>query len=316
MNPKVSIIVPCHNGEKYIKNCFDSIIKNEYSNIEIIAINNCSTDNTENMLKQIAKENSNFKYVDCTKKGVSNARNEGIKFATGDYIQFVDCDDLVTPDCTKKLVDTAVKYDADLVISNFYQNDISTKNNDVNHRCLNAGNYTKKQFIKELSKDPGAHYYGVLWNKLYKSEYIKNDLLFDSKVSLGEDFIFNMSYFSKCSKISVIDDKLYVYTWGVTNSLTNINKSENDRLNEILRLYYSYKNLYENEKLTGFWTFRLHFYIMRSYYNELEHLGDDSLKWKSTIYQKFIKDNNIPNLEFELYTLARKCKQLIRQVMR
>lgn len=312
MKPKVSIIIPCYNGEKYIKKCFDSITNSSYKNIEIIAVNNCSTDNTAAILKELSNESENIKYVECNLKGVSNARNEGIKFATGEYLQFVDCDDIVMPNCTQKLVETAVSSNSDLVISSFYQNNISTNEKSVYHGCLKAGDYTKKQFLKELSKDPEAHYYGVLWNKLYKSSFVKDKLFFDPKISLGEDFIFNLSYYSKCNKITAVEDKLYIYMYGVTDSLTNINKSEEERLNDRLNMYHSYKDFYDKEKLHGLWNLRLHFYIMRSYYNELEYLGSDSVKWEKVIFQKFIKDNNISNLEFKLYSTLRKIKQLLR----
>lgn len=313
--PLVSVIVPCFNSADTVIRCFNSILNQNYKKIEIIAVDDGSTDNTPDLLKSLCKANNNIIYLHCDHGGVSNARNAALKAASGEYIQFVDSDDCITANCTERLVETAVNKKADLVISDFYQSNMMTGEDDMYHHNLKRGSYEKKSFINELAKEPGAHYFGVLWNKFYKKELItKGNLTFPLQLSLGEDFVFNTSYYALCERIDVIDDKLYIYSYGIPNSLTNKNKNFIERMDERLAMYHAYCLLYKKENLKGFWIFKLHFYILRCYSDELTFLGSDAEKWKKELYTKYITDNGISRTEFSLYRLLRTAKQVIRKL--
>lgn len=313
--PKVSVIVPCFNSEKVIESCLYSIINQNYKNIEIIVVDDGSTDKTSDVIKEFGEKYNNIICIYCDHRGVSNARNEALKIASGDYVQFVDSDDTITPDCTQKLAEAAVCSNADLIICNFYQNSSVTGENDLYHLSLPNKLYNKKDFLKKLATDPGAHYYGVLWNKLYKNNLIhKGRITFLSELAMGEDFVFNTNYFAFSENIYVIEDKLYLYNYEMPNSLSNVQKSPEQRTKERIAMYYGYRSLYEREHLKGLWTLRLHFYIFRCYFNELDFLGDDSKTWQNELYKKYISDNGIGKIEFTLYSFLRKCKQLIRKI--
>ncbi len=106
----VSIITPVYNGEKYIKDCIESVLNQTYKNLEMIIINDGSADNTEKIIKNYMKENSIIKYIKLNEnKGIANARNMGIKKAKGRFIAFLDCDDLYHKDKIKKQVDFMIK---------------------------------------------------------------------------------------------------------------------------------------------------------------------------------------------------------------
>lgn len=311
--PLVSVIIPCFNSAETLERCLKSVTEQEYQNIEVIAVDDGSTDNTLEILNEFAKEHSSFKIINCEHGGVSAARNEALKAVSGDYIQFVDSDDYLVSGCTRLMVNAALNTDADLVFCDYYQ--YSDYDNNVYHRHLPAGIHNKKNFLKELAKDPGAHYYGVIWNKFYKAKIIKdNGLMFDSSLSMGEDFIFNTNYFHLSKMFCSVNRQLYVYKWGRADSLSNVSKSEEQRICERLKMYRAYEKMYNKENLKGYWRFLMHFYIMRYYFDELTFLGENAVQWQKTLFKRCIMENGISNIEFKTYELLRKAKQLLRKI--
>lgn len=113
--PKVSIIVPVHNTEKYLQACIDSLTAQSLSDIEIVLVENCSTDNSLALCHKLAESDSRIKVLSIDKADLSTARNEGVKVATGDYIGFVDSDDTVLPDLFNDTYSIAVEHDLGLV---------------------------------------------------------------------------------------------------------------------------------------------------------------------------------------------------------
>lgn len=311
-SPLVSVIVPCYNAEKTLKKCLLSVLNQRYGNIEVIAVDDGSDDRTYDILKNMAEEYSNLKILKCSHAGVSATRNEALKYVSGDYIQFVDSDDYVLPDYTKRLVDAMNNSKADLAICDYYQNSDNEKN--IEHMHLGNGSFNKKGFLRELSKSPGAHYYGVIWNKLYKYDIIKKyNLCFSDKVNMGEDFIFNTLYFHCAETFCSIENKLCVYHWGREASLSNQSKPEEERIEERLTMYRAYRDLYSKENLKGYWKFLLHFYIFRFYFDEMTLLDGEAQKWQKTLYSKCITENSISSLEFKVYYMLRKLKAFLRR---
>ena len=116
MDKLISVIIPIYNSEKYIKKCIESIINQTYKNIEVILINDGSTDNSEEICNQYASEDGRIKVINTTNKGVSASRNIGLKNATGDYISFIDCDDYVDKDLYLDVITTIKEHkDIDLI---------------------------------------------------------------------------------------------------------------------------------------------------------------------------------------------------------
>lgn len=113
--PKVSIIVPVHNTERYLQACVDSLTSQSLADIEIILVENCSTDNSLSLCYKLAESDSRIKVLSIDKADLSTARNEGVKVAEGDYIGFVDSDDTVLPDLFSDTYNIAVKHDLGLV---------------------------------------------------------------------------------------------------------------------------------------------------------------------------------------------------------
>lgn len=149
--PKVSIIVPVYNSEKTLARCINSILKQKYQTTEIILVNDGSTDNSLTICEEYARKDPRVIVIDKKNTGVSDTRNTGISYASGEYIQFVDSDDWITENATGVLVDRMQQANCDMVISSFYR--------VVNGKTAEKGHIQtdivmdKKEFI---SHDGGA----------------------------------------------------------------------------------------------------------------------------------------------------------------
>ena len=133
--PKVSVIIPVYNTEKYLRRCFDSVVNQTLSDIEIICINDCSTDNSLEILQEYASKDKRIKLIDFkVNKGAAIARNIGIDAATGEYIGFVDSDDFVDLDFYEKLYKKAAETGADAVKGKLFLYD-NEKKTDIS-RCF------------------------------------------------------------------------------------------------------------------------------------------------------------------------------------
>lgn len=207
----ISIIVPIYNIEMYLKRCVDSLINQTYKNIEILLVNDGSTDNSPLICKEYEEKHKNvIVFLDKKNGGVSDARNLGLKHATGEYVTFVDADDYVDEKFIEKLYNQVKDNPAVLVISNAKNFDdnsiIETKKLIEKEIELN-----KEQCIKELLLE--KKFFSVCWGKLYKTELAKQ-IEFDKSMKIAEDFKYIMDYFKKIKendKVIIIPDRLYYY---------------------------------------------------------------------------------------------------------
>ena len=118
MNKKVSIIVPIYNASRYLSRSVESILNQSYENLEIILIDDCSTDNSKEIIKKYALKDTRIKpFYSEVNQGVSKSRNMGLKSVSGDYVVFIDADDYIVKDMIKIMVEKAIKYNSDLIIA-------------------------------------------------------------------------------------------------------------------------------------------------------------------------------------------------------
>lgn len=244
-NYKISIIVPAYNVEDYIEDCLFSIINQTYSNIEIIVINDGSSDNTGKIIDQIAKNDSRVKIIHKNNSGVSKTRLLGVTCSTGDYIGFVDADDTIELDMYEHLLNNAIKYKADISHCGFVR---FFKNN---HKDYYYGTMKKKiqinsQGVLDLLKgdfiEPG------LWNKLYSSKLFKrviNDYTIDTSVKINEDLLINY-YLFKESHLSIYDD-VCLYNYRIRENSASTSGLNEQRLKDPLKvLEIIKKDCYDN----------------------------------------------------------------------
>ena len=209
-NPMVSIIVPVYNGEKSIERCIRSIQNQSYTNIEVIVVNDGSTDHTEKVIKKYVEEDARFHYIKKDNTGVSDSRNIGMASAKGEYFQFVDGDDWLVKRATEEFVRTAQLYDCDMVISDFYR--VCGRKIMVKGHIDMGPVITRTKFAEYMMKAPANFYYGVLWNKFFKADIIRKfSLVCDTDLDWCEDFRFNLEYLQYVGNVGVIDRPLYYY---------------------------------------------------------------------------------------------------------
>lgn len=207
-NSFVSIIIPIYNAEDSLHNCIESILDQTYKDIEIIMINDGSTDHSKNICDHYAKLDQRIKVIHQENAGPSAARNRGIEQAVGNYIQFVDADDYIKPTMTETLV-KAITNNIQLVICGYQSIHFWTLRK---YTPSFTGIYQQSdlmQYIGELYRDillPSP------CNKLYDATLINDfQLRFQENVKVGEDLLFNLAYIKTCSRIQMIDKILYNY---------------------------------------------------------------------------------------------------------
>lgn len=229
-NPMISVIVPVYNGEKTIKRCINSIVSQTYSNLDIVIVNDGSSDNTQFICDEIANNYSFVKVINKENAGVSEARNTGIEFCKGEYIVFVDSDDIIEPD----MCETLLKNNSNSIMPICGINLVNEAGDiieslDFNKNGIIDGYLDKNQYLKLFKMD----LLNSPCNKLFSVKLIKTyDIKFDKKLSIGEDLIFVMDYLKYIDGFNIINRGLYKYI-----------KSENDSLSVKV-----YKNMYEIQK--------------------------------------------------------------------
>jgi glycosyltransferase involved in cell wall biosynthesis len=219
----VSIIVPLYNAENYLAVCLDSILTQSYPNIEVILVDDGSTDNSKALCEDYAKKDSRIRVIHQKNSGPSTARNKGMKVATGDYIQFADSDDFLDHEMVERLVG-AMGNDNQLAMCGFQK--ITLKGNQIHTSKLYeiglVGEFEKKEFINSFSELYQHYFIHYNWNKLYVSSLIKKSgLAFDTEVSWGEDLLFNLKYLENCKRICTLKDILYYYVDSNDTSITS-----------------------------------------------------------------------------------------------
>ena len=207
---KVSIIVPVYNGEKVLPHCIESIINQDYKDIEIILVDDGSKDDSFKVISEYAKKDDRIVPVHKENGGVSSTRNLALDMATGDYIQFIDVDDWLPFDSTKLMVRAIEEEKSDLVVGDFYRvvDGKSSKKGSIRK----GGVMTLGEYADRMLLTPADFYFGVLWNKLYKKKIIDEfDIRMDVNISMSEDAIFNLQYLQHTSLISILKSPVYYY---------------------------------------------------------------------------------------------------------
>lgn len=293
--PKVSVILPVYNVSEYLHTSLSSLTNQTLQEIEIICINDGSTDNSLEIIKEFAEKDSRIVVVDKKNEGQGIARNLGITMAKGEYIGFVDPDDWVKPDMYEKMYNQAKNLSSDIVIC------------DLSKYIEAEDRYTKFNFFKEaispfITKDikvkPGEILDRELinktllvspcysWNKIYKSDMIKNNEVFFSDSRCFQDCIFVLKSHFIAEKISYIDEELYIYRIRRTSTLRSLSTKSKGSLRTIFDL----KNfLQEQGKLDEFYYNLEWFMVMNAIYHYKDFTQKDKkehLRVLSTLLEK------------------------------
>ena len=218
----ISIIIPVYNAEKYLHKCLDSIINQTLSDIEIICINDGSTDTSFSILEEYAQKDNRIKIINRLNKGVSFTRNEGIRLSKGEYISFIDSDDYLEDNLFyEKLYNVAISEDAEIVKGNYKSEDDNSVWQELNKNIKSDKNNFCVQFASAI----------------YKTSFLKeNDILFP-EINDMEDPVFAFRCALHSTRILTVDDAYYMVVTN-PNSITRCNITYSQIIDKIKGLKY------------------------------------------------------------------------------
>lgn len=205
-NPKVSIIIPAYNIAPYLERCLESVRNQTYKEIQIIIIDDGSTDQTGKIADSFAEKDKRFYVIHKENRGVSAARKTGLERADGEYIGFVDGDDYIEPEMYEKLIDLAVEYDADITHCGYQM--VFPDRVDLYHGTgklrIQDSHTAVKDLLEGTMVEPG------LVNKLYRHDLFKG-IEYDPEIVINEDLLLNFLLFHRVYRSVFLDEPLYHY---------------------------------------------------------------------------------------------------------
>ena len=230
----LSVIVPCYNGEKFIGRCLESLVNQTLQDIEIIVINDGSTDNSQDIIDSYANKYHNIKAYKIPNSGIADARNFGVSKVETPYFGFLDCDDYTDVTMFEKMYNKAIETNAQVVVSNFYW--VKGK---------------KKKLEKEgpynTGKDMLIHLFAVLWNKIYDTAFVRSTNIRFPSGNRYEDAYFLYCLAPNIERLAFVDEAFVHYVQH-DNSITHNNNEEVKNMITIfdnILNYYAHTNRYD-----------------------------------------------------------------------
>lgn len=255
---KVSIILPTYNSDSVLKNAIESVEYQTYENWELLIIENGKKGQAEEIVKEFADDRIKYIYQEIA--NVSEARNTGIDNAVGKYIAFIDSDDRYEKDFLQRMIKEISAKQTQIVTCGYRR--VYDKKQMLIQDCKNIENTANIKDYLEILKE--SYLFNELWNKVYISEIInKNNIRFNKKYELGEDFLFNLDYIKKIDKASYINEPLYIYTDGETGLKLRYRP---DKFNIEYELTQYLENVYKEQKWDMDYIYNR---FARVYYNQI-----------------------------------------------
>lgn len=302
----ISIIVPVYNIEKYIEKCIRSILNQSFKKIEVILVDDGSTDGSLAICQQYSRLDERIKVITKENGGLSSARNEGIKQSTGEYIAFIDGDDFVHPQYIEKLYNTLSSFDADMSVCGI---EIVDENGKITDKLSTGAIYkpycpfTREKLSpieveRRYYTEENGFIFVVAWNKLYKRQIFEN-LLYDEGKIYEDEYLFS-TLLRKCREISFVTDKLYFYVQR-NNGITSKSK-QRDKFQYISEIFYRRISIYENEQNQELIT-RACEKFLRQIITYYYFLNKEEKSKAKDIYYKIIKQYNMPAIYWGMYPI-------------
>lgn len=279
----ISVVIPVYNSDKYIGECLDSILNQSYRNLDIIIIDDGSSDKSFKICSRYQENDYRIKLFTQTNSGVSNARNKGILEAQGKYIVFVDADDVLEKNYIEDMYNIICMEKDILVICDF-----KIWNMDTNKIIFNVDTkensllLTMKDFLKDYWNNYKRGYINAPWNKMYNVDIIKNNSIeFPHDITMGEDVVFNMNYFHHCKYVFIMHKYLYNYR---NHSMQCSKKIFKNHFVMLKKIFDTIENEFQNYGLMNNYTFlKVHY---EAYFNEIKQSIIYLIRDKSTSLSK------------------------------
>lgn len=311
MKDLISIIIPVYNCEEYLSKCLDSLINQTYKNIEIILVNDGSSDNSIVLCKKYAKKDSRIKIYEKENSGPSLTRRYGFEKSAGNYIMFIDSDDWMDLDMCEYLINLQRSTKADVVCCNYY----------INDECESV-----KESIKAFSGDNiiydflnNGNIKGCCWNKLYKKSKIKKEF-FHPEFRHGEDVLFVTKVLLDCKNVVCTNIAKYHYNvsnTSITRSIVNTKKIDDNNLSHQEQIKIVTKKYKKNKEIESKVIEKLFDSLMTIYVDMMDE-SENNINEKylvniiKTNYKKYNKKLNISKTKKLKLFLISKCNWLIK----
>lgn len=324
MDVKVSVIIPVYNAEKYLRQCLDSVINQSLREIEIICVDDGSTDGSREILKRYAEKDKRLTVLPQENSGPGVARNKGLDHASGEYVMFLDADDWFELDMLEKLVQSAEKNSSDIVICKTAQFDEQKQQHKSADWMLKPELLPGESFApKEIAPYLFQFTYGMAWDKLYRSDFVKENCLRFPPLRASEDMPFVFKSLMLAEEISVLPEVKVNYRvnipGSVSSSFVKYPKAPFDAFED----FYSFFEAYEEKELyrQSFINWAMEYLvwqvcnmpdkgIRRSYYDALHGKWFPELKIKDYRFDYFYN-----SLAYIKYILIYKMSYLFFQAV-
>ena len=288
MKDLITIIIPVYNVEQYLNRCVDSIINQTYNNLEIILVDDGSTDNSGKICDEYALKDKRIKVIHKENAGVSLARNAGIDVAKGEYIGFIDSDDYIEPDMYEYLYNLMIENNSDISCCNNF--DI------VNNKCILSTNFPREGVLSlnEILEDSGWGF--TIVTKLFNKKTI-NNIRFDRNLAIGEDFLFCFEVFKNSKKI-IFKNKAKYYYYHNQNSVMQ-KKVFNKKYLGVITLFDNIIDYAKNNNLNS------------ACKNFIKH----KLRWIIDLLAFIAEDENIDNNKDSLCLLLKYARKNLHYIV-
>lgn len=286
--PKTTIIVPIYNVEKYLEKCIDSLLNQDEQDIEIILVNDGSTDSCPAICEKYAEKDSRIKVVNKENGGLGDARNAGIKAASGDYILFVDSDDYIAPDTVSNVLKRAVEHNADMVLFDFMFVD-----GDGKEIYTYTSNLAKEKKLDPKKNKEVLNFTPSACNKLFKKSVFDNPQMRFVPRAWYEDLRLISKIYTECSCVVYADcHPLYYYVRRDDSIMHsgNIEKTKENRIQAVKEIldFYKEKGLYDEYREELEWIVVYHGFFLPA--REMLHFEGDYSSAISNLLD-FMKEN-------------------------
>ncbi len=301
--PLVTIAVAAYNVEKFIRKGMDFVFAQTYSNVEIILVDDGSTDSTSDICDELKLEHNNLTVIHKKNGGLGSARNTGIEHAHGKYIYFFDVDDAISPDLIEYNVYISEKYKSQLNIFSFHvlnYNDPKDNGEDIvlEERFINDNEILKKVYCDKLLFT--KHGNGFVWNKFYLLSFIKDNKLKFGNQKIQQDEPFNMQLYPILKRVYISSKVLYKYF--IYSSGNNGTRFLMDKFEIVTEVFYKFINFYnvweiKDKRVLDYIYNRYWNNIIQSLTSNMIH-KDNPMKYSEKInhMKKIIESNEVKRL--------------------
>lgn len=244
MNPKVSIIIPIYNAQIYLKQCVESVLGQSMKDLEVVLIDDGSTDESGKMCDIWKEMDKRVKVLHIDNMGVSNARNKGLEIAKGEFIMFVDSDDWMNCRMVETLYNKITSKNLEVVFCDYIK--VSEEKQIKCEKVLEYQIYENEQVpIVIRNMFGGGKYFSSVWRGIYRKSIIDQYNIRFENIKFAEDMLFNIEYLFDCKKVEVSRECLYYYRENLTSSLQKL-KNDIKEMQKLSYKIYKLLNRYDN----------------------------------------------------------------------